>query len=541
MANNLTVVRLLTVPLERDNLHTLYFNNLDAQTSYFTGRTVKTVENCTYQRKDKIIRFPENYDDIMNCNYVMYKNSAYSGKWFYAFILKMEYVNDGRTDIYIETDPLQTWMMEYDVKPSFVEREHVDSDEIGEHTVPEQLETGDYICGYYNKAEYAKSGDLMIVVGVTKDASGAKVTGDVYNNIYSGVKYYAFSNNSGGVSALNEFINTYPEDGAMDAITCMFLAPKKLGFKGNGVPLTYTNFADTHYINNSDGGEINTTIAFTNNLFEGYTPRNKKLSCYPYRYLLASNNNGASAIYKFERFFVRNDVVRTMIPPMFKIDGAISIGCSVRMYPMNYNGIEKNQSEGITLGKFPALNWNVDVYTNWLTQNAVNIPVSLGSSVASIGMGIAGIMASPTTGGFSAIAGAGAIASGIQGVASTVGEIYSHSLQPPQAEGNLNSGDVITATGDNDFHFYEMTIREEYARIIDGYFDMYGYKVNTVKKPSYDHRQNYWYTKTVDVNIDGNIPADDMQKIKDCYNRGITFWSNPNNIGNYSVPNGITG
>lgn len=541
MANNLTVVRLLSVPLERDNMHTIYFSSLDAQASYFSSKTVKTVENCTYQRKDKIIRFPEHYDSLLNCNYVMYRNNAYSGKWFYAFIVKMEYVNDDRTDIYIETDPIQTWLKEYDVRPSFVEREHVDSDEVGEHTVPEQLETGDYICGYYNKAEYAKANDLMIVVGVTQDKDGEKVTGDVYDNIYSGVKYYAFSNNTNGVNALNSFINEYPRSGASDAITCMFLAPKNLGFKSDGSPLTYTNFVNTRYINNSEGGTINNTIAFTNNLFEGYTARNSKLMCYPYRYLLASNNNGASAIYKFERFFTKNDVVKTLLPPMFRIDGAICIGCSVRMYPMNYNGIEKNQSEGLTLGKFPALNWNTDVYTNWLTQNAVNIPVSLGASVASIGMGIAGVMASPATGGFSALAGAGAIASGVQGVASTVGEIYSHSLQPPQAEGNLNSGDVITATGDNDFHFYEMTIKEEYARIIDGYFDMYGYKVNTVKKPSFLHRQNYWYTKTIDVNIDGNIPSEDMQKIKDCYNRGITFWVNPAVIGDYSVPNNITG
>lgn len=541
MANNLTVVRLLSVPLEKDNLHTIYFNNLNSQTSYFSSKTVKTVENCTYQRKDKIIRFPASYDSLLNCNYVMYKNNAYSDKWFYAFIDKMEYINDERTDIYIETDPLQTWMLEYDVKPSFVEREHADSDEVGEHTVPEQLETGDYICGYYNKAGYAKSHDLMIVVGVTQDAEGEKVTGDLYDNIYSGVKYYAFSNSKNGVDALNAFIANYPKDGAKDAITCMFLAPKNLGFKADGEPLTYTNFVHTHFINNSEAGTINTTIAFTSNLFEGYTPKNSKLLCYPYRYLLASNNNGASAIYKFERFYTRNDVVKTLIPPQFRIEGAITIGCSVRMYPTNYNGIEKNHSEGITLGKFPSLNWNTDVYTNWLTQNAVNIPVSLGASVASIGMGIAGVLASPTTGGFSALAGAGAIASGVQGVASTVGEIYSHSLQPPQAEGNLNSGDVITATGDNDFHFYEMTIKEEYARIIDGYFDMYGYKVNTVKKPSFLHRQNYWYTKTIDVNIDGNIPSEDMQKIKDCYNRGITFWVNPAVIGDYSVPNKVTG
>ena len=79
--------------------------------------------------------------------------------------------------------------------------------------------------------------------------------------------------------------------------------------------------------------------------------------------------------------------------------------------------------------------------------------------------------------------------------------------------------------------------KEQYAKIIDNYFDMFGYKVNRVKKPSAGHRENYWYTKTIDVNIDGAIPQKDLQKIKDCYNNGITFWYTPANIGNYSVSN----
>jgi hypothetical protein len=68
---------------------------------------------------------------------------------------------------------------------------------------------------------------------------------------------------------------------------------------------------------------------------------------------------------------------------------------------------------------------------------------------------------------------------------------------------------------------------------------MYGYKVNIVKTPNKAHRSRYWYTKTIDVNIDGAIPNMDMQKIKDCYNRGITFWRNDKEIQDYSLSNTI--
>lgn len=541
MAKNLTVVRLLSVPLENDYMHTIYFTTIGAQSQYFTNQTKFFENNCTYQRKDNIIRFPKQYDEIASCNYVMYKNDAYSDKWYYAFINKMEYKNDGLTDIYIETDVIQTYLFDYHVKASFIEREHVDSDEVGEHTVAEMLETGDYICGAYNKAGFAPYNKMMIVVGYTQEPNGDGVTGNMYDNLYSGVKYRGYANNTEGINALNEFIASYASEGAIDAITCLFLAPQKLGYRDGNPELVYSNLVNTEYINHPDGGSINTDIAFTTNMFDGYTPRNKKLLCYPYRYLLVSNNNGSSAVYKFELFKTKVDDTVYMNPPEFVIKGAICVGCSVRLIPTNYNGVEKNHAESLTLGKFPALNWTSDVYTNWLTQNSVNIATQVGAGLLQAGVGVASIVASPVSGGTSAMIGASMTANGASMIASTLGEVYQHSLQPPQAEGNINSGDVVTATGDNDFHFYEMTIKREMAEIIDGYFDMYGYKVNRVGVPSFAHRNNYWYTKTIGVNIDGDIPMEDIKKIKQCYDNGITFWTDPTKIGDYSVDNHITG
>ena len=84
-----------------------------------------------------------------------------------------------------------------------------------------------------------------------------------------------------------------------------------------------------------------------------------------------------------------------------------------------------------------------------------------------------------------------------------------------------------------------MSITSQFAQIIDKYFDVYGYKTNLLKTPNVAHRQNWWYTKTINVNIVGNVPNDDMNKIKEAYNNGLTFWRNPANFLNYSVSNGI--
>ena len=68
---------------------------------------------------------------------------------------------------------------------------------------------------------------------------------------------------------------------------------------------------------------------------------------------------------------------------------------------------------------------------------------------------------------------------------------------------------------------------------------MFGYKVNRLGKPLKNHRQNYWYTKTIGANIDGNIPNEDMQIIKSIYNNGVTYWKDATKIKDYSVSNNI--
>ena len=246
--------------------------------------------------------------------------------------------------------------------------------------------------------------------------------------------------------------------------------------------------------------------------------------------MLVSNNAGASAVYHYEHFKNAQDGMK------FKVYGVLTPGCSIRMVPANYKGVDENNEEGLNLGKFPICNWTSDVYTNWLTQNAVNIGLNVASGVGQI---VAGVGIGIASGGLGMAVGGGSVVGGVSTIANQLAQMYQMKLTPDQTRGNINSGDVTTGMNKNTFTFYGMSIREEYARIIDGFFDMFGYKVNEVKVPLSDHRPEYWYTKTIDVSIDGDVPAEDMQTIKDCYNRGVTFWKNPANIGDYSVSNTI--
>lgn len=89
------------------------------------------------------------------------------------------------------------------------------------------------------------------------------------------------------------------------------------------------------------------------------------------------------------------------------------------------------------------------------------------------------------------------------------------------------------------FFFYHCSIKREFAEMIDNYFDMFGYKVNTMEVPNLYTRINWNYLRIIDVNIEGaNVPEKDMLKYKHQLQQGITFWHNPATFRDYSQSNG---
>lgn len=512
-----TNLKLLKCNLNLDNSNQLNFSTATAQYTYFNSLTKIESSNFSYQRKDNVIRYPAHIDSIIEYNYVMYQNHNYTDKWFYAYIVRMEYVNDGMTNIYIKTDPYQTWQFNLTFMRSFVEREHVNNDTIGLHTVPENLETGEYI-NNGDIIDIPELRDLFIVVGISDYQSYAQgnVIGSIQNGIFSGLQYVAFNTNNSGIAALNTYIKSYDTAGKASAIYTIFMAPTYLCPSWE---------ASTESAVIKDNAVVNSkTITLSKaTTLDSYTPKNNKVKCYPYNYLLATNNNGSNAIYKYELFNTSNVT--------FDLVSCITTGCSIRIKPIGYNSHNETQNtpnniEGLDLGKYPTCSWISDSYTNWLTQNSVNIGLQVTGSVLATGVGVA--TANPV-----------AIASGVLGVANTLGSIYQNSLVPDQAIGNINNGDVQTACGDNTFAFRHMSVKQEYAKIIDNFFTMYGYKVNDTKVPNITGRRNWNYVKTIDCNIEGYIPQEDLEEIKGMFNTGVTIWHNPSTFLDYSQNNDI--
>ena len=131
------------------------------------------------------------------------------------------------------------------------------------------------------------------------------------------------------------------------------------------------------------------------------------------------------------------------------------------------------------------------------------------------------------------------IGGGIGDIFNAVQQDYQHSLIPNAVEGSINSGDVTTMIGANRLHAYRMGINNEYAKIIDNYFSMYGYKVNIVDIPNITGRVNWNYVKTIGANIEGDIPESDINELKNLFNNGITLWHKASTYLDYSQSNNI--
>lgn len=265
-------VKLLKVPLELDNKNQLTFANVNAQYNYFNNLPNAIIgEHFTYQRKDSVIRFPANIDSLLGYNYVMYQNGNYANKWFYCFITDMKFLNDNVTEIYIKTDVFQTWQFDLTYKRCFVEREHVSDDTIGLHTIPEQLETGDYVQNSVNSINWSDQ-CFLINVGKFYHTESMPLATNIGSSAMAG-GFYLCDTFSQVASIIDEY-NDPSNMVSIDNIYNIYIFPKDL---------LYNSTVDSHRRWGGQSQPLVDSFSFSkSSSLDGYTPKNKKLLTYPY-------------------------------------------------------------------------------------------------------------------------------------------------------------------------------------------------------------------------------------------------------------------
>ena len=544
-----TNIKLLKCPLKIDNKNQITFTDATAQYNYFNGLTKLEVDGSYYQRKDSSIYYPDNFDDLLGYNYVMYQNENYSNKWFYAFITDMEYISDNCTRLEITTDVFQTWQFDIVYKNSFVVREHTNNDTIGSNLTEEDINTGeltatssieDYtgynvttawavvVCDYDPKDDIQYAG-LLPISGST---FGSKIYLFTWDNGDSG--------GFGGIRDLNRFIIYVNQHKGADNIKQIFMAPNacvdSTKLQKIDMELGSNNFKYYTVTGGSTGAYLYGTqtvpkIYNVTGQYTDYTPKNNKCYTYPYTFLRVSNNVGNVMDYRWEDF--------SATIPSFKTYTTLCSGCSGILVPQSYKGITDNIDESLPLAKYPVTSWSADAYTNWLTQNAVNRPLSLLTSVLGVSGSVSSNIASqPQPAAVNKLQAINTMNNVAGTISQDIGNMHSASLAPNISQTG-NCGDVLFAGGANGFLFQYMRVKTEYLKIIDNYFSMFGYKTNLVKVPNITGRSNWNYVETRNINLLGNIPQTDLDTIRQMFNNGITLWHTTTYFLDYSQTNSI--
>jgi hypothetical protein len=526
-----TNLRLLSTPLESDYSNTLYFANVAAQAAYFTGKTVKVINDFNYIKKDNSIAINEHIDSLYNCNYVMYQNSNFTNKWFYAFIVRMEWLSNNSTRIYLATDVIQTWFFDITYYQSYIDRCHSDTDVVGDNIVPEDF-TGAGRGGY----DQAGSQDLTpnwVTVFATTQPDGTPLPPTELSGIVSGTGAawrHEYNN-----ATLTSLLNQYVKNGTATAVAKIQQWP---------------------------AGNHSATFSFAKHpsTINGYSPKNKKLlsgafiSCY-------------LAMFGQELEFNPEYITGNSVSAQIVVDDTSgSVGCTVTNYG------NSNIANFSLVAVIPESSWAYNQYkndynlhsgSNAIYQERMRYQRNLNAANANVGavQGIASTIAgvvdtiNPVTWALSkgrqAVSNVvesaqqtynqGAIAGwyekGVDEISQDLASI-TESYNAPATGSVATSNIYITGNKTALSYGYKVPPRDIIKRC-DDYLTVYGYKQSTYKVPNLHARLNWTYIRTLGLRASGNFPDEDMDLIKRIFDKGIFFWSSTAVFGNFDQSNPI--
>ena len=524
----------------KDYANQVDFKDVEAQTAYFlskkhTALTPNVTDGYTYIRKNNSVKVPLPIDVCQKIPYVMYQNTHYQRKWFYAFVREAVYINPETTELVLEQDEWQTWQFDVFFLQSFIERMHTKTDEIGEHYLDEGLGTGEYVT---RTTLFQDLSDCWVAIQSTVDLSQGELppaSGTMVAGIYSGVATYIY--NPYGTT-VQDVLNRVASAGKSDAIVGMYMLPKlacpghQNGDRLISVPVAVKSFAF------GETGEI-----ALGTYDDQYVPKNRKCYVYPYRAFVVGSTTGGSVTF-------RPELCQDATSISFRMSMGGNSGGSAICYPSYYAGLENAVTYKVETSSYEQCQWIRDNYLNWSAVANIRNRWDVSNENASFVKNLASTGIS-TLGNYARMNFWGGTVSGLESTAqNTLNFLYNqemisrglqeerevHSIIPPSANGT-SGGSALLSADKYGFYFYLRTITAKYAESIDNYFTMYGYKVNVIGYPDYNTRPAFNYIKTVGVNIRSDISNQSLNTIRTMFDSGTTLWHDPDSIGDYGQDN----
>jgi len=386
----------------------------------------------------------------------------------------------------------------------------------------------------------------------------------------------------------------FSNKGQRAAIVNLTIVPRLFNSMPNSISTPYYNLDDAYTQTFISTYSITKATSFYSTyLATNYTPKNKKMLSYPFSSIIVTNDNGDERQYLWEEFYNKNY--------RFRLQGVnVSVPTAV-LTPVGYRGRDIDIGKmSVQCTDFPTAKWTEDSYLSYIATNkgailsqgaqalsgmvsgAIGRPRTIGTVRGYYGGDTTTSYGSHTDIKYSRATGkplhinrGGADTTSINPRYSLQGNIIDYvpdpgsmigaggslvdmatkladtSASPDPTYGSTNYSAIRSVNNLYGFKILEQFPRIESAKRIDNYFTLFGYAINDVKipniksQPKTSLRPHWNYIKNIYTVIlpfdDGNtqryVNIDVEEGLQAIYDKGITFWLNWTEVGDYSLDN----
>ena len=313
-----------------------------------------------------------------NYAYINNKNGAY-----FCFITGYRYINDATqgnasTSVYefdLEIDVLASYVLSSSqLKTCMVARQHAVQDPIYGNLVPEPVSINNYlrknmtdITSDLELNDYLKS---MPVFGVMDPDNSALI-----DRIYSGLSLRCFSMmDPFGISNCREWLKAHAGD---EDVIFGYMVPRSLVNSFYNIDWNATEKGKAApRITGYAGSSITLTLPALDENIDIYTPKNKKLLSYPYKYRILTDGNGTVLTFKNELW---NSASQQHLHLYFNVSPTPAI----RIVPYDYDNARiidgsiikfdhnENKDMVMTINDFPMVSWGYSAFEQWISRSLI--------------------------------------------------------------------------------------------------------------------------------------------------------------------------
>lgn len=533
------------VPWNSDLKNVQSYNSRAEQISTIQGLLSNKYEHINIIRRDSDLILRGVNEDLTQCNYLMYQNKDISDKWYFAFIDNVQYNSLNSVIISHTIDVWQTYQFDITYYKNLILRAHVakSADTVGRWLAPEPISVAPEFERKHNvfnnlswvpqyvlhstsvfnnstkKYEYKGNGTgatLSAEYGIfVDDADDVQTVVKNYGKL-SAAEALKSNDDDEYSNWIADLLTGQTIDKAVKLISTTSISQLQdhrnelIGLYA--IPAWVHDGANKYATNDITSKSVSVTLP-TSTLACGYAPRNKKMLSSLCKAYLFYNENGFKLPLKPE-LFTSGTPSFTVKSTELSTNGFILQIGSYADYTAKTNKISYRCENRLGYDA----NTGLDKVLNTLTS-AVGVVNAVGS-VASQAF-------------------AGNVGGAVQGAVGAAQQSINMIDALGQRGVNTGaSGDIMSITEKRAMPvFADVSPTEAQCRYIDDYLDVYGYAINEIGKIStyMKNRSNWNYIQVANCNIKVSAPNDDVNKLKQMFESGVTIWHK--NFGDYDQAN----